>query len=109
MFPDLPTVKLPKRVRSQWEDLNELCDLVEKHGPLIPLPMVADLLDLSHQRVSQLRDSGRLETIEFRKRSWVGEKTVRAFIEVERKAGRPWKEPSKKELWRAARKFATAK
>ena len=106
MFPDLPTVPLPKRVKSKWEDLNELCDLVDKHGPLIPLSMAAELLDLSTQRLYQLKAAGKLETIDFRNRTWVSEQFIRGFIEDERKAGRPWHEPTKKQLWKKAQRWA---
>lgn len=105
MFPDLPTIKMPKRVRSKWEDLNELCDLVEKHGPLIPLEMAAGLLDVSRQRVYQLVDAAKLETIEFREKRFVSEKCIRAFVEIERKNGRPPK-LEVKDVWRGARTLA---
>ena len=92
MFPDLPSVKMPKRVRNYWEELNELADLVDKHGPLIPLAMAGDLLDISRQRVWQLAQEGMLQTVDFRGKAWVGSNTIREFVEMERKAGRPCKE-----------------
>ena len=108
MFPDLPTVKLPKRVKSKWEELNDLCDLVDKHGPIVPQAMAAELLNLSTQRISQLVAEGTLVPVEFRGRKWLTEKQIRAFIEIEREAGRPWKEPSKKELWKRSKAYAKA-
>jgi len=90
MFPDLPTVKLRARTKTKWEELNELCDLVDKHGPIIPCAMAAELLELSSQRVSQLVQAGTLPTVEFRGKKWVAERDIRAFIEVKRKPGRPW-------------------
>ena len=92
MFPDLPSIKMPKRVRNYWDELNALADLVDKHGPLIPLPMAGDLLDISRQRAWQLAQDGILETVEFRGKVWVGSNTIRAFVERERKSGRPCKE-----------------
>lgn len=92
MFPDLPTVKLPKRVKSKWEELNELCDLVDKHGPIIPLSMAGELLDVSRSRVWQLVQVGKLPTVEFRGRAWVAEREIRAFVEVKRPNGRPPKQ-----------------
>jgi len=89
MFPDLPTVKLPKRVKTKWEELNELCDLVDQHGPILPFSMAADLLDLSQQRVCQLVNAGKLSSVEFQGRRWVAEREIRRFIELDRKPGRP--------------------
>lgn len=110
MFPDFPTTVKTKRVKSKWEELNELVDLVDKHGALIPMPMVAELLDVHRSRVYQLVESGDLAVIEFRDRQFVTEKTVRAFVELERKAGRPPKERSDvKVAWKMARALATGK
>lgn len=102
MFPDLPTVKLPKRVKSKWEELNELCDLVDKHGPIIPISVAADLLDLSRQRVYQLIDEGLLVPVDFASKRWLAEKQIRAFVEVERSTG------SKKHLaaWKSSEHYA---
>ena len=109
MFPDLPTIKMPKRLRSKWEDLNELCDLVDKHGPLLPMEMAADLLDVHRSRVYQLVDAGTLEAVEFRGRRFITEQAIRGFVEVERKAGRPSKnleEMSVKDIWKMSVKTA---
>jgi hypothetical protein len=87
MFPDLPKIKLPKRVKSKWEELNELCDLVDKHGPIIPVSLAAQLLDLSRQRVYQLIGDGVLVPVEFAGKQWLAEKQIRAFVEVDRPSG----------------------
>ena len=84
MFPDLPTVKMPKRVKSRWEELNELCDIVDEHGPIIPCADAARLLDLSRQRIHQLIDQGKLVPVMFGGRAWLAEKQLRAFIELKR-------------------------
>jgi len=96
MFPDLPTVKLPKRVKTQWEELNELCDIVDAHGPIIPCAVAAKLLNVSRQRVYQLIEAGLLVPVEFAGSRWLTEKQIRAFVELDRDSGRKfvagWKE-----------------
>lgn len=110
MFPEFPTTVKSKRVRSKWEQLNDWIDLVEKHGALIPLPMVAGLLDVHRSRVYQMVEAGDLETVEFGGKQFVTEETVRAFVEVERKAGRPPKQRSDvKVAWEMAKGFAGVK
>ena len=100
MFPEMPTVALPKRAKNVWEQLKEMNELVEKHGQLIPVGMAAELLDLSRQRVYQLIDDGTLKPVQWRKQQFLTENDIRSFVEIEREAGRPWKEPSAKELWK---------
>ena len=108
MFPEMPTVPLLKRTKNIWEQLNELKELTEKHGQLVPIAMAAELLDLSRQRVFQLIDDGTFTPTEWRGQRWLTENDLRSFIELERNSGRPWKEPSAKEIWRRSRNYAKA-
>jgi hypothetical protein len=105
MFPDMPTVALPKRAKNVWEQLKEMNEMIAKHGQLLPISMAAEMLDLSRQRVYQLIEDGVLRPVEWRGQRWLTENDIRSFVEVERVAGRPWKEPSAKELWARARGY----
>ena len=88
MFPDLPTIKMPKRVKSRWEELNQLCDIVDEHGPIIPMFVAADLLNLSRQRIHQLVEAGTLVPVEFAGKRWLAEKQLRAFVQLDRTSDR---------------------
>ena len=63
-----------------------------RHGVLVPISTVAEALDVSHQRVSDLLDDNRLEAAEICGRRWVIASSVAAYLaEGPRKAGRPRK------------------
>lgn len=79
--------------------LRELLDAYDQHKVLMPPVWVAHALALSHQRVSQLIDEGRLATVEFRGRKLVPIASIEAWLADERKNGRPFKEPSLREAY----------
>ena len=85
--------ELPKREKSRlvkiWDQLQELSALMEEKGLLVPFPVAASLLEISHQRVQEICESGRLDRIEFRGHRYVTEKSIVEFAKCERKAGRP--------------------
>jgi hypothetical protein len=79
--------------------LREVLEAFDQHKVLMPPAWVAHALALSHQRVSQLIDQGRLATVEVRGRKLVPIASIEAWIADERKNGRPFKEPSLKEAY----------
>lgn len=98
---ELPEVK--KAVRTKWQELKEMAECQEREGGLATPAMAAAVLDLSTSRVGQLLDEGTFVRHEFFGKPFLSVRELRDFIEVERKAGRPWKEPSSKELWKRSR------
>lgn len=96
------TVRQKGRVAKLWDHLAELRKVVEEKGMVIPQHMAANLLDLSKQRIGQLVDDGRLESIEMHGVRYVTEESVVAFAKEERRNGRPPKslDMSKRELFK---------
>jgi hypothetical protein len=88
---------LPKREKSRavkrWEALREYQELCERHGVLVPQSAVAEVLDLSHQRVSQIVVDGRLIAVRFHGHTFITHASLLEFAKMERKPGRPWKVP----------------
>ena len=95
---------LPKREKSKlsklWDELKEVKRLADEKGVIVPQHMAAGLLGLSKQRIGQLIDDGRLEGILIHGTRFVTENSIREFAGTERKAGRPPKIATNKELWR---------
>jgi len=99
---------MPKREKSGfvkvWDHFQELKAVTAQKGMIVPVHMAACLLGVSHQRVSQFLDDGRLEPIEIRGHRYVAESSLVEFCKVERKNGRPVNLPvTAKESWRRAR------
>lgn len=93
---DFPFVaELPKREKSRavqvWEAFRELSRIAETEGAPIPQAFAAKLLGISHQRVSELANEGRLKTCDVNGVRFVTENSVVAYAKSERKAGRPVK------------------
>jgi hypothetical protein len=103
---------LPKREKSKvsklWDHFAQVRELVAQKGMLVPQQFVGQLLGVSRQRVHQLVNEGRFEVVELQGHRYLTEKSVLAFAQEERKAGRPLTTPSNKELWRVARENACA-
>jgi len=85
---DIPANE-PKRVRTKWEELQEMAEEGEKHGGFIPQFIAAVLLDVSKARVGQLVEDGRLKRYTYFGKPFVTVDDVSAFINSERKTGRP--------------------
>lgn len=69
----------------------EFIALQKKHGPLVPLALVAASMNVSKQRIHKLVVDGRLKTVFFHNFHYVSEAELQRFGEEERKAGRPVK------------------
>lgn len=95
---DLPEV--PKRQKTKWEELQEMAEVSQTEQGLVPPIVAAALLNLSKQRIAQLRADGAFRTFEFFGKPYLSIREIRGFIDVERASGRPWHEPSAKELWK---------
>jgi len=74
---------------SAWRRLR---DAMNEHGPLLPRATIPIVVDLSRQRVHQLIEERRLQTITVNDREWVPIAALEAFLTEERKNGRPVKE-----------------
>ena len=93
----------PKKERSKWEELAEMAKTQEEVGGFIPPITASVLLDVSRSRIGQLVQEGTFRSWVFFGQRYLSAEDVRAFVAVERKAGRPWKEPSAKEIWKRSR------
>lgn len=58
-----------------------------QHGPLAPPAMVAASLGISRQRVYQLMDEGRLESIEVDGKKFIPAHKLEEFLLIARKSG----------------------
>lgn len=85
--------ELPKRERSKlanlWDVLKEARAATEHHGSLVPPSFAADLLGISRQRLHVLMEEGKLETVTFHGKRFVGENSLVAWAKAERQNGRP--------------------
>lgn len=86
MFPEL-IVREPKKYRTLVERWTELSAKAEECGGLCPQFAVADLLEVSKQRVSQLCKSGQLEQIRFLGVCWVTGRSIRRLLQDEPNKG----------------------
>lgn len=86
-----------------------MAEVQRDNGPLCQVSLAAKLMDVSRQRMYQLIDEGTFRSWEFFGHRYVCANDVKAFMEVERKSGRPWKEPSAKELWKMSQDWAKGK
>lgn len=101
----------PKRVKTKWQELAEMSKVDEEAGGLVPIFVAAALLDVSHQRVSQMLESGRLQHWVFFDRKFVGVNDLADYVNSERKGGRPVSDPptTLKESLRRVRKLRGTK
>lgn len=81
-----PVMEAKLRVQSP---ARRFLEFSREHGGLVPQQMVADSLGISHQRVSQFIESGRLIAVEVGGRRYVSGASLELFLTEERKAGRP--------------------
>jgi len=91
---DFPFVsELPKReqkkVKTFWEELDEIAELIEEKGMPVPIPMCAYALGVSRVRIHQLIEMGRLETMIYGGKTHVTKRSLYAFAQLNRPVGRP--------------------
>jgi hypothetical protein len=96
---------LPRRKvkTSVFDLLRNLRKLTTEKGGLVPIAGAATILGVTKQRVHELVKEGTLHPVEFLGKKWLSGEELLSFVKLQRDAGRPWKEPSIKEQWRAAR------
>lgn len=99
--------ELPKREKSKvaklWDVLKEFRAVQEREGDLVPLAFAVKLLDISHQRGSQLCEAGRLKRIDFGGVAYVTEASLVDWAKAEHRNGRPPNMPkSAGEMWKRA-------
>lgn len=97
---------LPKREKSKlaklWDHVREVKRITEEKGTLLPQHLVADILNLSKQRISQLIDDGRLEAVEVHGVRYVTAASVQSCAQVERVNGRHIKKIDNQALWKSS-------
>ena len=98
--------KTEERPKSAWDELEEIKIVWKSKGTLIPVNFAVKLLEVSRQRVYDLVETGRLETVQFGHNQFITESSLKAFATSERKTGRPLKVPTLKDAVRAARDYA---
>jgi hypothetical protein len=98
------TVKEKSKVAKLWEHLTEVRKITEQKGTILPQHLVADILQISKQRVGQLVDDGRLEAVEVHGVRYVTADSVEVCAKTERnsKGGRPRKSLDNRALWKAS-------
>jgi hypothetical protein len=84
------------------ERVRDLQVLQQRVGGILPQTFAAGILGLTRQRVWQLIESGDLETVTMRGKPYVTMRSLVDFGERERKSGRPLKEPTLREIAKAA-------
>lgn len=84
---------LPKRekaaVMGAWEELHEFCEMVKTNGAVIPVTFAGRVLNVSRQRVYELINEGRIQTMELGGHVFVVADSLVEWGKGERKAGRP--------------------
>lgn len=109
MIAEFPFVEsLPKREKSRvatlWDRFQEVKALTEVHGMLVPCQLAANLLGVSHQRVCQLMEAGKLERVDFGGHPFVTENSLHEHARSERKNGRPPKVQTVRDVLKLASK-----
>jgi len=99
---------LPKREKSKvgklWDRFQEASRVAEERGMFVPQIVAAKLLGISKQRVNQIVQDGRLETVDVCGERFILEDSLVEFCKLERKSGRPVNLPTTvSESWRRAR------
>jgi hypothetical protein len=93
--------RLPKREKGKvaqlLDQVAEFAELQKKHGALVPITVVRGLLNISKQRVHQLREAGAFQGIKFHGHYYVPEAELVEFLKRERKSGGQFKPPTFKE------------
>jgi hypothetical protein len=96
---DLPRRKVKKGI---IDALREFRAVSAREGGLVPYAGAATVLGVSKQRVHDLVNEGTLRAIEQFGKKWLSANELESFVKLQRQSGRPWREPSIKEQWRAA-------
>ena len=112
--PEFPWVgSLPKREKSKfaklWDQFQAIKRVTEERGMIVPPHVAAKLLGVSRQRVNELLNDGRMETVEVGGARFILEDSLVEFCKLERKEGRPPNLPkTMRESWRRARSKNTS-
>lgn len=109
---EMPFVEtLPKREKSRlarlWDHFAAVREISKEHGMLVPVKLAADLAGVSHQRIAELIEDGRLVRIDLHGHRYITENSFVDWAKSERKTGRPVKlMDSRKSLWDASLRAA---
>jgi hypothetical protein len=97
-FAELPLGGKTKREKTQlakvWDAFQDIRKVVEEKGMLVPQTFASKVMGVSHQRIGELLNNGKLESVEFNGTRFVTEESLIAFCKTERKTGRPPKLPT---------------
>jgi hypothetical protein len=96
---ELPERKVKKSVFDFFRNLREIN---QREGGLVPYAGAATILGVSKQRIHDLVNEGTLRPVELFGKKWLSANELESFVKLQRQSGRPWKEPSIKDQWRAA-------
>jgi hypothetical protein len=107
LFPDMP-VAAPTKQRNKWDEIKEIAELSRKHGQLLPQMFASPILGVTSERVFALVQENRFRTWQFLGKTWLCEDDLLAYGQSDRRAGRPKKERSKSEVFKAIHKAAKA-
>lgn len=102
--------EVPKRATAFTRMLDSfqlLRDVIATKGLYIPAGFVKDILGVSKQRVHQLINDGRLETVQLNHMHYVTEKSLLEFITAEKKTRGPAiaLAQTKREAWNRAMSY----
>jgi len=102
---------LPKREKTRWQKVMELFDkakqLTAEKGVLIPATLAAKLGDVSHQRICQLMEKGKLERVQLDGHIFVTEQSLIQWLKSPAdKGGRPPSKPKLGEVWKMSHEWA---
>ena len=91
---DFPFVEtLPKREKTKlatlWDRFQEIRELTEREGPLVPVRMGSELMGVSRQRVDELIERGRLRVHGMNGHRMLFCADIIEYANAERKSGRP--------------------
>ena len=87
------------------ERARQYFDACQQMGGLIPQSVLSDVLGVSRARVSELLGEGRFVTVMFLGKRFITGDSLTEFVRTERKAGRPFKNPSSLSLAKSCLQF----
>lgn len=66
-------------------------ELERKHGGLVPVSMLADVIGVSRGRIFQFKEQSRFTVVEFLGREFTPLREIEDFVSLQRPPGRPLK------------------
>ena len=98
--------KTEERPKSAWEKWAEIKRVIDAEEGLVPVRLAVEMLGVSRQRVYELIEEGKVKTFDVVGQQFISFKSLSAWAHSERKAGKPFKPVTKRQLWRMAQDTA---